>query len=133
MAQTTSTPRDDLIRKYPVFLRPGVLMVILTIEISVQLWKSVFRHGLPLTDKIATRTALTNYWLHAHPPRIRKSHMKFSYTFCLGGISFFLFILLTITGLFLMFYYIPSVDQAYQNIKDLEFVATFGDIIRNMH
>ena len=41
------------------------------IEVGVQLWKSIFRHGLPLTDKIATRTALTNYWLHAHPPRIR--------------------------------------------------------------
>jgi len=32
-----------------------------------------------------------------------------------------------------MFYYIPSVDQAYQNIKDLQFVATFGLVIRNMH
>ncbi|HVC05870.1 MAG TPA: cytochrome b N-terminal domain-containing protein, partial [Candidatus Acidoferrales bacterium] len=52
---------------------------------------------------------------------------------CLGGLSFFLFILLTITGLFLMFYYIPSVDSAYQNVKDLQFVAVFGDIIRNMH
>jgi quinol-cytochrome oxidoreductase complex cytochrome b subunit len=133
MAQTTTTTRDEYLRKYPIFLRPAVLMVILTIEISVQLWKSVFRHGLPLTDKIATRTALTNYWLHAHPPRIRKSHMKFSYTFCLGGISFFLFVLLTITGLFLMFYYVPSVQYAYQNMKDLQYAVSFGIVMRNLH
>ena len=133
MAQTTTTTRDEYLRKYPVFLRPAVLMVILSIEIGVQLWKSVFRHGLPLTDKIATRTALTNYWLHAHPPRIRKSHMKFSYTFCLGGISFFLFVLLTITGLFLMFYYVPSVQYAYQNMKDLQYAVSFGIVMRNLH
>src|SRR5258708_17806440 len=105
MAQTSTSARDELIQKYPIFLRPAVLMVILTIEISVQIWKSVFRHGLPLTDKIATRTALTNYWLHAHPPRIRKSHMKFSYTFCLGGISVFLVLPPPLTRPFPVLYY----------------------------
>ena len=98
-----------------------------------QLWGSVFRHGLPTNDKVAARTALTNFFLHIHPVRVKKSAVRVSYTLCLGGLSFFLFILLTITGLFLMFYYIPSVDSAYQNVKDLQFVAVFGDIIRNMH
>jgi len=98
-----------------------------------QLWGSVFRHGLPANDKVAARTALTNFFLHIHPVRVKKSAVRVSYTLCLGGLSFFLFILLTITGLFLMFYYIPSVDSAYQNVKDLQFVAVFGDIIRNMH
>jgi len=98
-----------------------------------QVWGSIFRHGLPTTDKVAARTALTNFFLHIHPVRVKKSAIRVSYTLCLGGLSFFLFILLTISGLFLMFYYIPSVDQAYQNIKDLEFVATFGLVIRNLH
>ena len=75
-----------------------------------QLWGSVFRHGLPTNDKVAARTALTNFFLHIHPVRVKKSAVRVSYTLCLGGLSFFLFILLTITGLFLMFYYIPSVD-----------------------
>src|SRR5207302_4653110 len=98
-----------------------------------QVWGSIFRHGLPTTDKVAARTALTNFFLHIHPVRVKKSAIRVSYTLCLGGLSFFLFILLTVSGLFLMFYYIPSVDQAYQNIKDLQFVATFGLVIRNMH
>ncbi|MFI5256816.1 MAG: cytochrome B6, partial [Gemmatimonadales bacterium] len=70
-----------------------------------QLWGSVFRHGLPTNDKVAARTALTNFFLHIHPVRVKKSAIRVSYTLCLGGLSFFLFILLTITGLFLMFYY----------------------------
>ena len=98
-----------------------------------QVWGSIFRHGLPTTDKVAARTALTNFFLHIHPVRVKRSAIRVSYTLCLGGLSFFLFILLTISGLFLMFYYIPSVDQAYQNIKDLEFVTTFGLVIRNLH
>lgn len=96
-------------------------------------WGSIFRHGLPRTDKVAARTALTNFFLHIHPVRVKTQAIRVSYTLCLGGLSFFLFILLTISGLFLMFYYVPSVDQAYQNIKDLQFVATFGLVIRNLH
>ncbi len=98
-----------------------------------EVWGSVFRHGLPTTDKVAARTALTNFFLHIHPVRVKKSAIRVSYTLCLGGLSFFLFIALTISGLFLMFYYIPSVGQAYQSIKDIQYVATFGLVMRNIH
>ncbi|HVH64864.1 MAG TPA: hypothetical protein VM674_02425, partial [Candidatus Acidoferrum sp.] len=74
--------------------------------VLAQMTASVFRHGLPLTDKIAARTALTNFVLHIHPVRVRRSWIRMSYTLCLGGLSFFLFIVLTVTGLFLMFYYV---------------------------
>jgi quinol-cytochrome oxidoreductase complex cytochrome b subunit len=32
-----------------------------------------------------------------------------------------------------MFYYVPSVNRAYQDIKDLETIVTFGMLMRNMH
>jgi quinol-cytochrome oxidoreductase complex cytochrome b subunit len=98
-----------------------------------QMVGAVFRHGLPLTDKIAARTALTNFVLHIHPVRVRRSWIRMSYTLCLGGLSFFLFIVLTVTGLYLMFYYVPSTNHAYQDMRDLQFVVTFGGLIRNMH
>jgi len=98
-----------------------------------QMTSAVFRHGLPLTDKIAARTALTNFVLHIHPVRVRRSWIRMSYTLCLGGLSFFLFIVLTVTGLYLMFYYVPSTQHAYQDMRDLQFVVTFGGLIRNMH
>ncbi len=98
-----------------------------------QMVGSVFRHGLPLTDKIAARTALTNFVLHIHPVRVRRSWIRMSYTLCLGGLTFFLFIVLTVTGLYLMFYYIPSTGHSYQDMRDLQFVIAFGGVVRNMH
>jgi quinol-cytochrome oxidoreductase complex cytochrome b subunit len=56
-----------------------------------------------------------------------------TYTFCLGGLSFFMFLVLTMTGVLLMFYYIPSADLAYQSMKDIEASVTFGQLMRNMH
>ncbi len=102
-------------------------------SVMAQMVQGFFRHGLPLTDKIAARTALTNFFLHIHPVRVRRSWIRMSYTLCLGGLSFFLFIVLTVTGLYLMFYYVPSVEHAYQDMYDLKFVVTFGGVIRNMH
>jgi quinol-cytochrome oxidoreductase complex cytochrome b subunit len=56
-----------------------------------------------------------------------------TYTFGLGGLSFFLFLLLTLTGVLLMFYYIPAVPTAYQTIKDIQEIQPFGYLLRNMH
>src|SRR5438094_157184 len=52
---------------------------------------------------------------------------------CVGGISFFLFILLTITGIFLMFFYRPTAASAWDTVQTLETAVTFGSIVRNMH
>jgi quinol-cytochrome oxidoreductase complex cytochrome b subunit len=44
-----------------------------------------------------------------------------------------LFFLLSITGLILMFLYVPSVERAYQSVKDIEFTVSFGWFIRSLH
>src|SRR5258707_9469526 len=51
----------------------------------------------------------------------------------MGGLPFFLVLVLTLTGTLLMFYYHPSTDLAYTDIKDLETVVVFGQLLRNMH
>ena len=51
---------------------------------------------------------MNNVFLHLHPVRVRQHAVKFAYTFCLGGLSFFLFLVLTMTGVYLMFFYVPS-------------------------
>jgi quinol-cytochrome oxidoreductase complex cytochrome b subunit len=51
----------------------------------------------------------------------------------LGLINFYLFAILTITGTLLLFYYVPSTARAYDDIKDLGTVVSFGMAIRNMH
>jgi quinol-cytochrome oxidoreductase complex cytochrome b subunit len=59
--------------------------------------------------------------------------VKFAYTFCLGGLSFFLFLVLTVTGVYLMFFYIPSETEAYSNILAIQSEVTFGLLTRNIH
>jgi quinol-cytochrome oxidoreductase complex cytochrome b subunit len=59
--------------------------------------------------------------------------MKPTYTFGLGMILGFLFLVMVLTGVILMIYYTPSVEMAYQSVKDIIYVVPGGRIIRNMH
>ena len=54
-------------------------------------------------------------------------------TFGLGLVNISLFVILNATGILLMFYYVPDTGKAYGAIKDLQFVVSFGAIVRNMH
>ena len=76
---------------------------------------------------------MNNVFLHLHPVRVKRHAVRYTYTFCLGGISFFLFLALTVTGLDLMFFYVPSVTRAYQDIQAIEVAVAFGSFTRNMH
>ena len=97
------------------------------------IWSSIFRSGYPNTPRNQMLAIATNVFLHLHPTRIHKTHVKITHTYCLGGLSFFMFLGLTVTGVMLMFYYVPSVNLAYQNVADLETNVRFGMLIRNLH
>jgi quinol-cytochrome oxidoreductase complex cytochrome b subunit len=97
------------------------------------IWRSIFRSGYPNTPRNQMLAIATNVFLHLHPTRIHKTHVKITHTYCLGGLSFFMFLGLTVTGVMLMFYYVPSVDRAYTDIQALETNVRFGMLIRNLH
>jgi quinol-cytochrome oxidoreductase complex cytochrome b subunit len=99
---------------------------------ETQAWTSIFRHGRPDTDRNRVLVMLSNVFLHLHPVRIRKSGVKLRYTWCMGGLSFFLFLVLTFTGLLLMFYYRPTLEYAYTDIIGLREHVPLG-IMREMH
>ncbi len=103
-----------------------------TIRMS-QIWKSIFRHNYQDTPRNRALMILSNVFLHLHPVKVRPASLKYRYTWGLGGLSFYLFLILTITGVFLMFYYRPTVEHAYWDMKDLRFVVSFGPLLRNMH
>ncbi|GIW81711.1 MAG: hypothetical protein KatS3mg105_3518 [Gemmatales bacterium] len=44
-----------------------------------------------------------------------------------------LFLLLVATGIPLMVYYKPSVDQAYDSMKEIQFIVPTGRFVRNVH
>ena len=76
---------------------------------------------------------MNNVFLHIHPVRVRQHAVKFAYTFCLGGLSFFLFLVLTVTGVYLMFFYVPSSTSAYDDILRIQAEVPFGLLTRNIH
>jgi quinol-cytochrome oxidoreductase complex cytochrome b subunit len=98
-----------------------------------QIYRSIVRSGYPDTPRNQALVVLGNVYLHLHPVRLRRHALSIPYTFCLGGLSFFMFLLLTVTGVMLMFYYIPSTTMAHQNMLDLQSSVTLGTLLRNMH
>jgi quinol-cytochrome oxidoreductase complex cytochrome b subunit len=101
--------------------------------INSRIVKSIFRHGYPDNEIDQSLTITSNAFLHIHPVKIRKHALNFFYTLGLGGISLLFFLITLFTGVFLMFYYIPSTNSAYHCMKDLEFAVFFGMMMRNMH
>ena len=97
------------------------------------IWQSIFRSGYPNTPRNQMLVVATNVFLHLHPTRLHRTHVKITHTYCLGGLTFFMFLVLTVTGVLLMFYYVPSVDRAYQDIAALETNVKFGLLMRNLH
>ena len=87
-----------------------------------QAWNSIFRPGSIFrkgyTDSPRNRSyvIMNSVLYHLHPVKVKRHAVKVSYTLCLGGLSFFLFILLTVTGIFLMFFYRPTAAQAWDDI-----------------
>jgi cytochrome b6 len=97
-----------------------------------QVWKSVFRHPAPRDRRNRVVVMLTNVFLHLHPVSVRKSGISLSYTWCMGGLTFFLFLVETVTGVLLMFYYRPTLEHAYNDMLALRDVVTLG-ILRELH
>jgi len=110
---------------------------------DTEVWKSIFRPGSVFrkgykdTQRDRALAMMNNVLYHLHPVKIKRHGLKLTYTFCLGGLSFFLFILLTVTGIFLMFFYRPSADiasaQAYRDMEAIRGSVVFGDMVRNIH
>ena len=100
---------------------------------KTQVYKSVFRVKHDESVRSRALGILTNVFLHLHPAKINRDAVRYNYTWGMGGISFYLFIVLTFTGVLLMFYYHPTKVQAFRDILYLEHDVPFGKLLRNMH
>jgi len=94
---------------------------------------SPFKSGYSDSPRNRSYVVMNNVLYHLHPVKVKRHGVRLSYTLCLGGLSFFLFILLTITGIFLMFYYTPTAELAYTDMQALSTDVAFGSLVRNMH
>src|SRR5216684_296751 len=101
---------------------------------QTQVWKSIFRVSHERSDpRNRSLAILSNVFLHLHPAKINRDAVRYQYTWGMGGITFYLFIVLTFTGVLLMFYYHPSKIVAFRDILYMEADVPFGKLLRNMH
>jgi len=87
----------------------------------------------PRSDRESGDAVVSNFILHWFPAKISKASLAWTYSFWLGTVSAALLLLLTLSGLPLLFLYVPSVERAYASVKDIEYVVTFGWWIRAVH
>ncbi len=100
---------------------------------KTQLYKSMFRVKHDESERSRALSVLTNVFFHLHPAKINRDAVRYNYTWGMGGMTFYLFLVLTITGVLLMFYYHPTKGQAYRDIIYLMNDVPFGRLLRNMH
>jgi quinol-cytochrome oxidoreductase complex cytochrome b subunit len=73
------------------------------------------------------------FLLHIKPTYYHDSVTRFTHTFRLGLLSTYLFIVETITGIFLMIWYAPSPERAYSDMIRLLSNVPFGQFMRDLH
>src|SRR5215475_5500997 len=83
---------------------------------KTQLYKSMFRVKHDETPRSRSLGVLSNVFLHLHPAKINRDAVRYDFTWGMGGITFYLYLVLTFTGVLLMFYYHPTKVQAFRDI-----------------
>jgi quinol-cytochrome oxidoreductase complex cytochrome b subunit len=100
---------------------------------GTSVYRSVIRHGIEETNRNRSLIIFENLFLHVHPVKVRERTLRFTHTFWLGGVTLASMLILVATGVLLMFYYHPSVPQAYRDMKELQYVVDNGVFLRNLH
>ncbi len=94
---------------------------------------SYLRSGELSSDKSRAAVMFNNFFLHVQGVKTHINTLRPSYTVGFGLISLFLLIIAFISGIFLMVYYNPSIENAFNTVKDINFVVTGGRFMRNIH
>jgi quinol-cytochrome oxidoreductase complex cytochrome b subunit len=99
-----------------------------------EVYRSVVRHP-PATDSVRGRAMLTfhNFFLHLYPTKVPRRVLAFRSTFRLGFIATVLYVTLFVSGMFLMFFYVPAVPAAYLGMHEIGTQVAFGQFVRNIH
>jgi len=95
--------------------------------------RSVFRSNDIVTDRDRATKHWTSFLLHIYPVKVRREELAFRYSWFLGVVSMVLFGSLFVSGVYLMFFYVPSPATAYGDIENLQTQVPFGQFIRNVH
>lgn len=95
--------------------------------------RSIFRNPDRVTPRDRAAGHWSNFFLHLYPVKMRRREIGFNYSWYLGVMSVVLFGSLVASGVYLMFFYVPSPAQAYTDIQTIQTEVAFGQYVRNVH
>ena len=103
-------------------------------ELATRVYKSIFRSPpLPQNEYERSQSVAANFFFHIHSSKVNESTLKFKTTLGLGLLTLYTFIILIVTGILLMFYYVPTAEHAYDRMLDLRSSVFMGTFLRNLH
>ena len=100
---------------------------------DTQVGKSIFRSPRRVTPRDRAAGHWASFLLHIYPVKIRRKELTFRYSWYLGVISTVLLGSLVLSGIYLMFFYVPSPANAYTNIQTIQTEVPFGQYVPNVH
>ena len=95
--------------------------------------RAALRGDEPRRPNPRLRPHADGFWLHIRPSFYHTEVTHIYPSFRLGWLSTFMFVWETITGIFLMVFYTPSPDVAYQDIWNILGNVPLGQLMRNLH
>jgi ubiquinol-cytochrome c reductase cytochrome b subunit len=104
-----------------------------TTGISAGEFRRMLRGEAPGRPNPRLKPHSESFLLHIKPTYYHESVTRFTHTFRLGLLSTYLFVVETITGIFLMIWYAPSPDRAYTDMIRLLSSVPAGQFMRDVH
>lgn len=103
-------------------------------------FRTVVRHPLDNTGLAKAQIIFSNFINHIQPVKVHQRTLKFTTTLGMGVVSVSLFLILSVSGVLLMFHYVPSttigpegLPEAYQRMLNLRSNVFLGSFLRNLH
>lgn len=78
-------------------------------------------------------TSRPSFLHHLHPPTIPLPQARWRYTLGAGGLAVFLLLVIIITGILEMFFYIPTPENAGRSIQTITYAVPHGGLVRGLH
>jgi len=110
--------------------KPGALILAFVLGLAAA---GMVLQAAPKWVKASAAPNRPNFLHHLHPPSIPATQARLRYTLGAGGLAVFLALLLFVTGLLEMYFYIPSPDQAAVSVEVITTLVPFGNLVRNLH
>ena len=74
-----------------------------------------------------------SFFHHLHPPTIPAAPARWRHPLRAGGTAIFLLLILGVTGILEMFYYVPNPEEAALSVQTITYHVPFGGFVRNLH